>query len=515
MNAIKSVCVISLAVMFFYGAAWADEPNDIPTAAESIIKLIDGGDLWPAQQGVEEFKGVYSEDPELPKYLTRIAERFGWARQYESAISLYKTVIENYPGTAVADESVFPLRRMEACLLINRVKNQESLEALEQLEKDFADREDIAEMVYWICKESEWTASQLEERKTRYELPIRMLREFADKYPDSEYAQKAIDDAEKLEYRTKLFILIEQGDDDGVNEVVAAMIADINDINNLGPELHWVAKEYELYGGGQERAKGFYLHVLKSLPGCAEAKHGLLDVMRMEIFDLIEAGKLEKAQLATDALMLKYKNDPYIHQCICRIGKMYCEMGEVAVTEERKAVGQEKTEYQQQQKLFYGEAQKLYRKMLEELPQSGEGTASAHWGLAVSSKYVGAYEEAIEHFRIVAVEYREFMYACNAACQVAWCYNNMVRDGIISKSEADPQIENAYLEAIELFKGTKYEQGPTSELAEFYDKNEQWDQAEQYYRRFLDIVDRSQAGDITIHYAEARLRYITQLKNAK
>lgn len=388
------------------------------------------------------------------------------------------------------------------CILINEGRDAEAKVAIDVFLKDFSGRAELVEVFYWICKEYEWQRNTVEDRRTRYDICIAWYERLVKEFAESEFAEKAALDAKRLGHRTRIFTLIEDGNDATVDAAVDAMVRDLNGYPDAASELYWTGIEYELYPGGQGLSKRMLERVVEKHADSSEAGNASVGVLRMDILDLIEAGDINNAEAAIDRMVRDFRTHPHAHESLCRIAKVYYLIAESTRPTELRISDEERERIVGERRKYFSLARNVWQRAIDKLEPSSPYTAVAYYFVGMCERYMGEYEKAIENFEVVVRDWPDYEHVGNAQCSIAWCYEGMKRTGRLSEGESQRLSEQAYRDAVEKFGDSYWAEYAALKLAKKYDESGQWEPAVEYYRCFLELAD---ADDSEIPYVMGRI----------
>jgi TolA-binding protein len=243
----------------------------LTSARVGILSLIEEGSYSLAEQELDLVIADFDSHPDLPDTLFAAAERFGWHRRHQEAKAVFERLIQDYPASAAAGQCGLWLARVNACSLIAANKDTEAAAAIDKLIADFDDNPQLADTLYWITKEYEWTKGNVEDRTTRYDTPTNLYQRLTQQFTGTKQTADAEWDYKRITHRTKIFTLMGQDDQNAVDAAIAAMTADFTARPELVSELYWCAREYEEYTAKYSLSKAMYERLATEFPDSIEA----------------------------------------------------------------------------------------------------------------------------------------------------------------------------------------------------------------------------------------------------
>jgi len=467
-----------------------------------LLQLIQSKEYWPAELQLRSLRQTWYEHPDWSERLYSVARRYAWCRQYKQAKELFAELLVTYPQSAYCDDWELWSRRVDICLLINDARDAQIPPAFDGFLKDFAQRGDLAEMFYWICKEYEWARSRLEDRRTRYDVCLDCYRQLADRFPASPFAEKAAHDVTRLSHRARIFTLIEDGNDAQVDAAVDAMVADMNGQAGGASELYWAAIEYELYQGGQRPAKRLMQQISDECPDSDEARNCRIGVLRMDILDFIDAEDINGAERAIDAMITDFAGHPHLQENLHRIAKAYYEIADGCRTARRTTPPDQSKELEARERKYFALARNLYQKAIDHLAPVPPYTPAEYYFAGVCEKRLGNYQRAVDYFNVVVNDWPDYEHAGGAQCEIAWSYEAMARNGELSESQCRILREQAYKKAADEFRGTSWAAYAAKRLGDMYFDESNTQEALRYYNVFL---KEAEPEDSRIRYVKTRI----------
>jgi len=460
-----------------------------------IAALIDSGSWSLAMQELDLMFADFAEHPDMPEALSWIAQRLGWTRRYEEAEQVFDILITNYPDSSFAQGSYLWSARMNCCALIKAARDTDALAAIDALIADFSGDEGLAEALYWISQEYEWTGSTLEDRTTRYATPTSVYERLVQQFADSGFADKAAIDMKRLTHRTQIFTLMGTGEPNEVEPAIADMVADLNGQPTLVAELYWVGREYEEYPEKYASASRMYEQIIAQYPDSAEAGQARLDIPRLEIMSLIGANDVNAAEQAIDTFVADFNTIPYAAESLRRIATEY-----YLTADELRQQGLDK-----QSREYLQKARGVWGRIIDQMDESFPSTAVAYYFSGVVSRRLGEYEQAVDYFQTVADSWPHYQHAWSAQYFLGLCYEKLRQAGLVETAQADVLIEQAYEAALSRYGDSSVADNACLKLAEINLEKGQETTAAEYLRLFLELAE---PGDRRIPSVEARLEQI-------
>jgi tetratricopeptide (TPR) repeat protein len=161
----------------------------------------------------------------------------------------------------------------------------------------------------------------------------------------------------------------------------------------------------------------------------------------------------------------------------------------------------EERQYEQATEYFQ-RAGGVYEKIITNNLEKEQDAGYLYYYLAGTHQQLKQWEQAIQNFQYVVDNYPNFEYVCGAQAGVGWCYEAMLKEGKISKEQAEPIIEQVYTEVLSKYPGCYITDYVTYQLAGISEDKGDTIAAGQYYKMFLEIAHPK---DSRVEIAKAKL----------
>ncbi len=375
-------------------------------ARVNVLSLIEQGSYSLAEQELDLLIADFNPSPDLPDTLYAVGERFGWTRRYVEAKDIFDRVIADYPQSSVVDNASFYAARMNACALISAGKDAEAVAAIDRFIADHNDNPQLADALYWITQEYEWTKGTVEDRTTRYDTPTTLYGRLMQQFGDSSLGRKAAMDQKRLSHRTKIFTLMGSAEQNDIDTAIAAMVAEFNGQPALVSELYWCGREYEEYPAKYPQSKAMYERIITEFPKSVEANQARLDVRRMDIHILIEEGDYETAEVAIEAFVGDFNEHSYAGESLRRVARQYYETGLSSPTLDKPNIAR---------------AIGAWQRIIDRLPVSFPSTAAANYFIGDAYDVLGQCRTGIPYLERVVTQWPDYQYARRAESLLVRC----------------------------------------------------------------------------------------------
>jgi tetratricopeptide (TPR) repeat protein len=154
-----------------YEAIIADYPgSDYALKAQKnlAITYILMQKLTEPQQVIDDMMTDFADDPNLPKAVYRIANRYATAGNYQRAKEVYQLVLSWFPQTTFGQKAQIDVKKTNIQNLLISGEHAAAQTGIQQLKSDFAGWEGLTAALYQIAKEYE-NQDRLEEAAAVYQ----------------------------------------------------------------------------------------------------------------------------------------------------------------------------------------------------------------------------------------------------------------------------------------------------------------------------------------------------------
>jgi TolA-binding protein len=268
-----------------------------------------------AQQALDKLAADFAGHSGLPEALYEIAKRYEQSKEYEKAGQLYQQIVQKYPNSSSADKARIAGSRIGVLFYIELKKDDAADAALNSLIADFNDNPELPESIYDIARRYE--------RAKKYEKAKGLYQQIVQQEPESSAAGRA-----KLAVkRADVMLLIESGEPNAVQTAIDGLIADYAGHQDLALSLYDIAnKGYEREKKYQQ-AKDVYQRIMQLCPDSPEAGGAPLNIAKVQIFGLIEAGEYDEATGAIDRLIVDFSGHSGLPAIVYSIARAYERAG--------------------------------------------------------------------------------------------------------------------------------------------------------------------------------------------
>ena len=387
----------------YLGDNWPDSERAVEAQANIVRMYISIGDEPNSSRAFDTLVSKFANDKRISWAVWQVAERYWDFGSLEKACDKYAYVVEHWPN---AERAIWAKMR----LIMARIKlmDLEVAEAnLSQLLSDFADSNDLGDVVHEIVEEYRNSGAHEEGREL-----FAYIMENWDETPDT-----------MLELQVGVALQsINLRELDKADAAVERLIADYNDHPRIGKALFQIAEEH-YYAGDYVRAGDLWKRVLADYPQSSfESKNETPYLIATCCRAL---GKREEAIQYYKMSIEKYPEGRYTYRAPYRIALEYRRAGDP------------------NEALYWLDKQReLYTEKLHSQRALFEYAAIYHWDLK-------DYEKAIQACQDYLAEYPEDEHTWPA--YYLWAKSLAKLD---NKSEAIAVLQ----EALAHFAGTELEQ---------------------------------------------------------
>jgi tetratricopeptide (TPR) repeat protein len=359
---------------------------------------------------------------------------------------------------------------------------------------DFEGDAVLPDALFWISKEYEWAKGPVQDRSGWYDAPNsvyeRLVQKF--KYGQAEW------DYKRLTHRMKIFNLMKEADQNEINAAIEQMVAEFTGRPEVVGELYWIACGYEERPDKGELAKQMYERIVKEYPDTVEANEARLDIPRVDIQSLIEAGDINEANKLTDEFISDFNQNPYAGECLGRIAIKYYKTAMPFKVQGRR----------EQTKQYFAKSENLWQWVIDN--NFVDNLGEAYFCAATCRQELGRWEDALAYYYKVVDDYNDYEYVCGAQCAIGWSYEVLRDSGKIPKEQANPIIEQAYTAVL-----TKYPDCYVANYAAFQLAGMMLEKGDKagavvYYKKFLELAKPQDVRIASVKETLSRLEGISK-----
>ena len=445
---------------------WPKEDFAVLAAMSLAISQIDKGNTADAKATTSQMIADYADNTDLAGALCVIADTYSWRRMYDRAGRLYRLVIDKSADISLVVKSRLGLARVEILGLIRERKFSLAQEKLDSMIVDFNDEPDLPTALFQAGQEFCWQ-HQYSESKDVFD-HIKNL-------PDNSFTQQT-----KLwSARVNVCSLIGHAKDEDIIAGIDKLIKDFEGDAGLPETIHWIGEEYEEQPNKSEQAKQMYERLILEYPTTPEANKAALDIRRVDIDALIEAGDINEANALTDEFIADFNQDPYAGNCL----------GEVAIKYYKTAMAFKEQGQRDETKQYFAKSEDLWQWVIDNNSADNLDLGEAYFCAATCRQELGRWEEAIAYYRKVVDDYADFEYVGGAQCAIGWSYETLRNSGKIPKEQANPIIEQAYTAVLTKYPDCYVANYAAFQLAGMSAEKGDKISAIAYYKKFLELAN--------------------------
>ena len=427
--------------------------NETLSAQRNIVLCrIDLGDDAGAQAGVEKLLADFADHPENSKAVNNIAYRYRKLEKYDNAIEVYQRFLRKLPDDDYAMNA-------QVGIVMCRIALGDDAGAqtgIEELLTNFSWHRDIVKGVDRISKRYR--------RLENYEKADQLYQYVLETWPDP---------AGGLWAQTQSAIShIRAANIEDANKAVAKLISDYSDSSEIGKCLNQIGTSY-LGANEYTRALELHEHVIANCPAWQRqtamwARQGLAVCH-------IWLGNDEQPAAQVDKLIADYKDLWNVGSPVFVIGEAYYN----------KAWAYEKQGSDAEARRDFEKAMAVWNRIITELPVSSPYTQHAWYFTGVCyRRHLRDYAKTLEYYQKVVDEWPNYEYAWSAQSLIGQCYEKLRDSGVLSESEANPKIEEAYKAVIERYLDRPLGDQAFLKLASMNLQKGQWVDAAMYFELF-------------------------------
>jgi TolA-binding protein len=380
---------------------------------------------------------TYPEPNDVAQALFDIARQYEWSAKYKDANKVYQQILDEQPQSWYVNRADLAVVRTSILHLITLGKDEEVASATDKLATDFAGHADLPQTIFDIAKRYEWSK--------QYEQANDLYLHFVQAYPDS----AAAGEVPLTVLRTNIVSLIAAGKEAEAQAAIDRLVVDFSNHPDLPEALDNIAHKYE-WTGRYERARSLYRHIARQYPDSSYAGTARLEDLKVNVLQLIETGKDNKAQAALDKLAVDFKDYRSLASAVSRIAEQYQI---IALRMDNEGIGSvEEAGY------CLSKAITIWERVINDYEDSVVVPQSCCYAGDCYRK-LGEYAKSAECYQKVADYYPGNSMAWHALFMVGRNYEEMKKAGTVSEAEADAEIKAAYEQLLEKYPACKAAEG--------------------------------------------------------
>jgi len=410
-----------------------------------------------ATEAINAFLNWYIESEALPECLCDIAEHYQEKGEYGEAADYFNFMLDYWPGNEQA------VRAYQGLIEISiQSENYAQADALlERFVNFFGQWDQARDILRGIGKQYE--------KKDKYEKAKEVYREIVYRWPGTKRA---------VEAQGRLVMLaMEQGEYDDARQEVDKLLTDPDYSRSKwvnGQLLHIIRRYYPL--GKDKEFTRINRYIVENWPeedyaGCAQyAAAGMA---------WSGLGYPDRVDEVLDALLRDCADRPGLARAVFQIGQGHYRQASWDRQDGRRAESEQE----------YRKALNIWKMIVdEEIPVRGEDlfirqlgyhfVGCCHWRL-------GHYEKALEYFAVVVDYWPEYEYAANASHLARYCYEELVKKGVLSEVEALIQWTEHYDKMVHRFPDSRNHDDALRRLTYNLLSQGKWSEATKCIERYL------------------------------
>ena len=209
---------------------------------------------------------------------------------------------------------------------------------------------------------------------------------------------------------------------------IEKLLTQFSDSPRIAPsvsEIGFVCLSYRRY----EKARELFECILDNWTDSEEVIHARAGLVRVSI----AAGEDANARAEIDRLIADFANNPDLAMAVSLIAEGYWEQ---ALQERREGLHDEA-------EVHFRKALGVWLRVIEELPETPHTTASYHFA-GECYRVLEEDEKAIEYYQMVVDNWPDYESAWISQSLIGYLTKNLMKKGVIPKSEADVVIRDAF-----------------------------------------------------------------------
>jgi tetratricopeptide (TPR) repeat protein len=303
---------LTLLIFLFVPVCFADVNPVILAAQNRILSLIDANNFTTADTAVKQMKVRFAGDSELPKRLCRIAYKYEQVEALEQAKLLNAQIAADFAGKSDALYASLQLAKLKIYELVDAGDYKSAELAVNKMAADFAGNENLARRL--------WEVANRYDKAEAFEYAKALSTRIVADYPKDTYAKYASLFLAKL----RICELIDEGKYEAADTAVSAVRKDFAGHKQLPRRLWEIANRYDKFKAFGY-AKTLSARIAADYPKNTYAGCASLLLAKLKVFELIDAGKYESADLAVSAMTRDFAGYRQFSRRLNEIAQRYAE----------------------------------------------------------------------------------------------------------------------------------------------------------------------------------------------
>jgi len=288
----------------------AETQSILEPARQNIFSLMDSGDYATSESATDKLIADFSGDPNLPKTIYDIADKYASSDRFTEAKRAYQQIIQNYPASPIAEKAKLGIPRADVLSLIVSKDYDKAKDALDKMAVDFAGHPDLPESLYDAVIRYEWSG--------RFEESKRVCKQMIQKWPDNSYANKA-----KIAIpRANVVSRLTAQDYPGAKDALNILVAGFSSHPDLAETLCWIGERYRWVSRFDDEKYVYQQAIAKCPPGPFVDK-AKLGIVRAEAMSFVMSQNFSAAKSSIDKLYADFPDNPDLAQSLYWIAERY------------------------------------------------------------------------------------------------------------------------------------------------------------------------------------------------
>jgi len=410
------------------------ESEEAMDSQEDVAKLyIELGDDPNAEAAVEKLIAKFADRDEIADAVDEMADEYKDAKKYDKALELYKYVVKTWPDSEQAMGSQADVAKLY--IELGDDPNAEAAVDKLKLIAEFGDRDGEA-----IADAVDEVADAYREVK-KYEKALELYQYYVvDNGPEANgamWAQAGI-----------AMTYIAAGDDPNTQGAIDKLVTKFSGNPDLPYALDEVEEMYE-ERRRYDKAKEICQQIIRIDANSSEARKAVLDIRKLEIMSLIEAGNDADAAVGIDKLVADFNDHSALPKVIYEIGRKYQDD---ACRYEGEGLDVEaKVEFQKAVTTW---------QIITGIYRNSAVAPRAFYAMSDCYRKLDERVKAIECYEEILGNWPDYGYAWSAQFHIGYCYEQLKHAGAVPASIADAKTKVAYERVVE-----EYPDCPAAEAA--------------------------------------------------
>jgi outer membrane protein assembly factor BamD (BamD/ComL family) len=342
---------------------------------------------------------------------------------------------------SVSDASKAQLAIEATQKIISKIKRGDTTNLDSQIDEFISDNQSNQHLPWQIHKIARKFGQCI-----RYEEAKGLYQKLVQDYPNTEYGQNAVLEAERM----KISALVDSGQESQAQAEITSLIANHGSRADADSTLYFIARRFERARkcsiDRYNKAISIHQHIIDTWPDSQFKERCRLDIQKNQLLTSIDSGNDSNVVAELNQLITNNKGVSHMEHVVSRIAEQYNKLGQKAELEVDRA--NIKANYQK----AVGIWEIFFTTGFE---QSKYTPVAYHWAGEAYHKS-SDYAKALVCYQAIASLYPDYKFAPYAQFKTGLCYRNLKFKGLIAPETADSLAIEVFQKVIDHYPDSVY-----------------------------------------------------------